>query len=140
VVQRNASVGLLAAAGALVVVSLVYMAVSEAVTDAALAWAQWACIAVVIALLLPVGLLLGVFLPAGIDAAVAAAGGDTATEGRLVAWCWAVNGFFSVIGSSLTTIISMSVGFNRALLVGLALYVVAVLVATTQRGVQSAAD
>jgi hypothetical protein len=39
-----------------------------------------------------------------------------------------VNGFFSVIGSSATTILSMSVGFNRALLVGLALYVVAVVV------------
>lgn len=138
VVKRNPSVGLPVAAAALVVVSLLYMAVSESVTDAALAWAQWARIAVVVALLLPVGLLLGVFLPAGIDAAVSAAGGDEATEGRLVAWCWAVNGFFSVIGSSLTTIISMSVGFNRALLVGLALYVAAVIIATVQRGSQSA--
>ena len=40
-------------------------------------------------------------------------------RGRLVAWCWAVNGFFSVIGSSVTTILSMAVGFNRALLAGL---------------------
>jgi len=54
-----------------------------------------------------------------------------------VAWCWAVNGVFSVIGSSLTTVISMSVGFNRALLVGLALYVAAVLVMTTRRSGQS---
>lgn len=137
VVQRNPGVGLPVAAGVLVLVSLVYMAISETITDSALAWAQWARIAVVVALLLPVGLILGVFLPAGIDAALVAAGGDAASEGRLVAWCWAVNGFFSVIGSSLTTVISMSVGFNRALLVGLALYVAAVLVMTTRRSGQS---
>jgi hypothetical protein len=136
-VQRNPGVGLPVSAGVLVLVSLVYMAISETITDSALAWAQWARIAVVVALLLPVGLILGVFLPAGIDAALVAAGGDAASEGRLVAWCWAVNGFFSVIGSSLTTVISMSVGFNRALLVGLALYVAAVLVMTTRRSGQS---
>ncbi|MEY4176000.1 MAG: hypothetical protein RI900_3165 [Actinomycetota bacterium] len=128
VVQRRSSLGLPVAAGALVAVSLLYMAVATPITDAALAWSQWARIAVVVALLFPVGLLLGVFLPSGIDAAIAAAGPDEATQGRLVAWCWAVNGFFSVIGSSATTILSMSVGFNRALLVGLALYVAAVVV------------
>jgi hypothetical protein len=128
VVQRHAAVGLPAAVAALMVVSLLYMAVSTPITDAALAWPQWARILTVVALLFPVGLLLGVFLPSGIDAALAAAGADEAVQGRLVAWCWAVNGFFSVIGSSATTILSMSVGFNRALLVGLALYVVAVVV------------
>jgi hypothetical protein len=39
-----------------------------------------------------------------------------------------VNGFFSVIGSSVTTILSMSVGFNQALMAGLALYVISLLV------------
>ncbi|MFM7686905.1 MAG: hypothetical protein ACKPDI_13420 [Actinomycetota bacterium] len=128
VVQRKAPFGLPAATGALMAVSLLYMAVATPITDAALAWPQWARIATVVALLFPVGLLLGVFLPSGIDAALASAGPDETVRGRLVAWCWAVNGFFSVIGSSATTILSMSVGFNRALLVGLALYVVAVVV------------
>ena len=128
IVQRRAPMGLPVAAAALMVVSLLYMAVSTPITDAALAWPQWARILTVVALLFPVGLLLGVFLPSGIDAALAAAGPDESVRGRLVAWCWAVNGFFSVIGSSATTILSMSMGFNRALLVGLALYVVAVVV------------
>jgi len=78
-------------------------------------------------LLFPVGLLLGVFLPTGIDAALDAAGPDEAVRGRLVAWCWAVNGFFSVLGSSVTTILSMSLGFNKAVVAGLGLYVIAVL-------------
>ena len=42
-----------------------------------------------------------------------------------MAWCWAVNGFFSVLGATLTTILSMALGFDRTILVGLALYVVA---------------
>ncbi len=128
IVKRWEGLGLPAVTGALMVVSLVYMAVAEPLTEAALSWPQWGRIALVFALLFPVGLLLGVFLPTGIDAALEAAGPDDAVRGRLVAWCWAVNGFFSVIGSSVTTILSMSVGFNRALLVGLGLYVVATLV------------
>lgn len=127
VLSRWKQAGLIPVTAVLIVLSVVYMAVATSITDSALAWAQWARIAVVIALLFPIGLLLGTFLPAGIDAAVAAAGSDEATRGRLVAWCWAVNGFFSVIGSSLTTIVSMSYGFNRALLIGLAMYVIATL-------------
>ena len=42
-----------------------------------------------------------------------------------MAWCWAVNGFFSVLGATLTTVLSMALGFDRTILVGLALYVVA---------------
>ncbi len=128
IVKRWEGLGLPAVTGALMVVSLLYMAVSEPLTEAALSWPQWGRIALVFGLLFPVGLLLGVFLPTGIDAALEAAGPDEAVRGRLVAWCWAVNGFFSVIGSSATTILSMSVGFNRALLTGLGLYVVATLV------------
>jgi hypothetical protein len=107
---------------------VLYIAVSEPVTRHALSLPQWERICIVVLLLFPVGLLLGVFLPTGVDAALDAAGHDEAVQGRLVAWCWAVNGFFSVIGSSVTTILSMSVGFNQALMAGLALYVIAVLV------------
>jgi hypothetical protein len=44
-----------------------------------------------------------------------------------VAWSWAVNGFFSVIGSVLTTILAMSIGFRSVQLVALGVYAVAVL-------------
>ncbi len=125
VLNRWKRVGLPTVAAVLIVLSLVYMSVAESITDSALAWAQWARIALVIGLLFPIGLLLGAFLPAGIDAAVELSGSDEAVRGRLVAWCWAVNGFFSVIGSSITTIVSMAYGFNRALLTGLGMYVVA---------------
>ncbi|MEQ1699683.1 MAG: hypothetical protein ABMA25_06215 [Ilumatobacteraceae bacterium] len=125
-IKRWPVLGLPGTAAALVVLSVIYMTISESVTETALAWDQWARIIVVVAMLFPIGLLLGVFLPTGIDAAVEASGNDEAVRGRLVAWCWAVNGFFSVIGSSVTTILSMAVGFNRALITGLAMYVAAV--------------
>jgi hypothetical protein len=43
------------------------------------------------------------------------------------AWGWAVNGFFSVIGSVLTTILSMTFGFRAVQMSALAIYAVAVL-------------
>ncbi|MFZ9628290.1 MAG: spermidine synthase [Ilumatobacteraceae bacterium] len=131
VIGRGRCGGLWAALAALAGVVVVYLATSERITVAALSWPQWARIAVVIALLAPVGIVLGAFLPTGIDAATTLA--DDATRGRLVAWCWAVNGFFSVIGSSLTTIVSMTVGFDLTLLLGLSLYLVAVAVPTVRR-------
>ncbi len=115
------------------VVTLAYLLAADPITDAALAWPSWARIALVVGLLLPVGVLLGMFLPTGIDAARAAAGRSGADEGRLVAWCWAVNGFFSVIGSTSTTMLSMTFGFDRTVVVGLVLYVVAVAVLATWR-------
>jgi fucose permease len=50
-----------------------------------------------------------------------------------VAWCWAVNGFFSVIGSTATTMLSMTFGFDRTMLIGLVLYAVATAVMVTGR-------
>ena len=118
--------GLQMAVGALVAVTLTYLFVSDPITDVALAWSEPYRILLVMAMLLPVGIALGVFLPAGIDRATALTAGSSASdEGRFVAWCWAVNGFFSVIGSSVTTVASMTFGFDRTVMIGLALYVVA---------------
>lgn len=121
-VRRLPGHGLPVAVAALALLVLGYLIGSDPLTDVALAWPQGARITLVMVLLFPIGLLLGVFLPTGIDAAVAAAGGD---EGRTVAWCWAVNGFFSVLGATATTVVSMAFGFDRAMLVGLVLYAVA---------------
>lgn len=77
-----------------------------------------------ILLLFPVGLLLGTFLPHGIDLALMAAGGGP-DEGRLIAWCWAVNGFFRVIGALATTMLSMTFGSGHSRVIGLVLFFVA---------------
>ena len=113
--------------------TIVYLLISDPVTDRVLAWSEPARIALVILMLFPVGVLLGMFLPTGIDRARAMAGESGADEGRLVAWCWAVNGFFSVIGSTSTTMLSMTFGFDRTIVIGFVLYVVATAVMVTGR-------
>jgi Spermine/spermidine synthase domain len=125
IVRAIRSRALPAATGLLIVLAALYLAISDPLTETALAWPQWARIAIVIGLLLPIGLLLGLFLPSGMDAVVEAAEAGERDRGRVVAWCWAVNAFFSVLGASLTTIVSMTWGFDRAVLAGLVLYVVA---------------
>ncbi len=125
-VGAQPSIGLPAAVAALCAVTLLYLAISDAVTDVALAWSEPLRIVLVIAMLFPVGMALGVFLPAGIDRATGlTAEAPDGERDRFVAWCWAVNGFFSVIGSSVTTVASMTFGFDRTVTFGLALYVVA---------------
>jgi hypothetical protein len=137
IVRRWRARALPAVTASLVVLAGTYVAISDPLTETALAWPQWARIAVVFVLLFPVGLLLGVFLPTGMDAAVEAAedAQDDDERGRLVAWCWAVNAFFSVLGASLTTIISMTYGFDRTVLAGLVLYVMAAVVLLPRRDV-----
>ena len=125
-INRLGRRGLPAAAAALSAVTVVYLLVSDGLTETALGWSQPVRIALVFALLFPVGLILGMFLPSGIDRATSAAAlRPGVDEGRLVAWCWAVNGFFGVLGSTGATMLSMSFGFERTALVGLLLYVVA---------------
>ena len=113
--------------------TLTYLLISDSVTDRVLAWSQAGRIALVFVMLFPIGVMLGMFLPTGIDRARELAGMSGADTGRAVAWCWAVNGFFSVIGSTATTMLSMTFGFDRTMLIGLVLYAVATAVMVTGR-------
>jgi hypothetical protein len=90
--------------------------------EAAVGWPGAARAALALALLAPLGLCLGGFLPLGI-AAVAA---QAARPQALVAWAFAVNGAFSVLGSVLSTLLAMQFGFQAVLLGALALYALAV--------------
>jgi hypothetical protein len=76
-----------------------------------------------VVVLAPLGLCLGMFMPLGLDRVASL----TEHGEEYVAWAWAVNGFFSVIGSVLTTILSMAVGFRAVQYAALAIYAVAVL-------------
>ena len=84
-------------------------------TDSLLSTGPRACgssFAVVV--LAPLGLCLGMFMPLGLG--LVASLTDHGDE--YVAWSWAVNGFFSVIGSVLTTILSMAFGFRAVQFAG----------------------
>jgi len=78
---------------------------------------------VAVLLLAPLGVCLGMFMPFGLRLV----SGLTAHGQEYTAWGWAVNGFFSVIGSVLTTILAMTFGFRAVQMAALGIYVVAVL-------------
>jgi len=77
-------------------------------------------VAVAIALLIPPGLLLGVFFPSGLRLV-------SQRHPDFVAWAWGVNGGASVVGSILAIVLAMTYGFPAVTILGLAVYVVGVL-------------
>ena len=110
---------LLLALGAL---TLFYLLGLSPLTNALLGAPLAARIIVSFVVMAPLGLCLGMFMPIGL--------GEISQLGEFpreyVAWGWAVNGFASVVGSALATILSMTFGFDWVLFFGLVCYVLAV--------------
>jgi hypothetical protein len=72
-------------------------------------------IGLAVLLLAPLGICLG-FMPIGL-----ATTSTLGPHGRAyAAWAWAVNGFCSVLGSNLSTMLSMGHGFGAVMLIALA--------------------
>jgi len=111
------------AVGALTLLIVAYHLTLGWVVDAGVGYGLPARIGIAIAILAPLGLCLGMFMPIGLG--VAAGLGKRGDQ--IVAWCWAVNGFFSVAGSILSTMLSMGIGFGGVMMVGLAAYALALL-------------
>lgn len=101
----------------------------DPVTEALLPSSLAVRVLAAVAMLAPVGLCLGMFMPLGLRQVDRIA----ADGSRYVAWAWAVNGFFSVIGSVLTTILSMTFGFRVVMYLALVAYAGAVFAYTRLR-------
>jgi len=86
-------------------------------------------IAAAIAVVAPLGVLLGAFMPLGLEAVAAL----STHQRSYVAWAWAVNGFFSVLSSVLSTILSMSFGFTVVAWTAVAFYAIAAAALTRLR-------
>jgi spermidine synthase len=80
-------------------------------------------VAVTLLLLAPLGLCLGAFMPLGLATLIRITAPSHREE--YAAWAWAVNGFFSVIGSMLVTMLAMSHGFSRVIQLATGLYLLA---------------
>jgi hypothetical protein len=106
---------------ALVVLTLVYVFALNQITDSLITSALGVRVALTVVILAPLGICLGIFMPLGLR--IVSELSPHATE--YVAWSWAVNGFFSVIGSVLSTILAMSLGFRVVQFLALGLYAVA---------------
>jgi hypothetical protein len=120
--------------GVLAGLTLFYEFALGGLTDGMLSFALAARVAVAFVVLFPLGLCLGMFMPLGLG--VVRRLTDHGAE--YVAWSWAVNGFFSVIGAVLTTILSMQFGFRTVQFLALAVYAVAVLAFTRLRAIARA--
>ncbi len=90
--------------------------------DATLSASTPVRIILAVAVMTPLGLLMGMPFPTGLRRAGREANG-------LVSWAWAVNGAASVFGSTLTVLISMSYGFTASFLAGAGAYALALGVA-----------
>lgn len=109
--------------GVLAVLTVFYQFGLDSLTDSLQSAALGVRVVVAVLVLAPLGVCLGMFMPLGLRVV-----GATGARGdQYVAWAWAVNGFFSVIGSVLTTILSMELGFRRVQFLALATYAVAAL-------------
>src|SRR5262249_19970283 len=78
--------------------------------------------AIAVAVIAPLGVCLGAFMPIGLGAIAAL----TEHKAEFIAWGWAVNGFFSVISSILSTMLAMTVGFRVVLLSALVVYAIGI--------------
>jgi hypothetical protein len=108
---------------AIVALTFFYQYALPELTDAFLSWPLGARVALAFVVLAPLGICLGTFMPLGLSTVA----GMTEYPREYVAWGWAVNGFASVIGAVLTTILAMTFGFRVVLFVALGAYLVALL-------------
>jgi len=90
-------------------------------TDALLEVPLAGRVVVTFLVLAPLGVCLGTFMPLGLSTVASL----TDHPSEYVAWGWAVNGFASVIGAVLTTLLAMTFGFQVVLLLGLGVYLLA---------------
>ena len=115
--------------GCLVVLTVAYQWVLPAVVGAFGGASLAVRVPVALLFIAPLGLCLGAFMPLGLTTIAR----TTPHRATYVAWGWAVNGFFSVLSSVLTTILSMAYGFTTVLGLALAAYLVAALSLTSIR-------
>jgi len=113
--------------GALVILTLFYLFGLTPVTEALLSQPLVTRVPIAFLLLAPLGVCLGMFMPLGLGAVARL----TRHSREYVAWGWAVNGFASVIGSVLTTMLAMTYGFRVVLVCALLTYTVALIALRT---------
>ncbi|HEY3162453.1 MAG TPA: hypothetical protein VGJ78_26025 [Vicinamibacterales bacterium] len=88
--------------------------------DVGIPWTLPARIAFAVALIAPVGILLGMPLPGGMRLVAA-------DRADIIPWGWGINGAFSVVGATLAVFIAMNWGFSVTLVTAAAVYAVAAL-------------
>jgi len=90
-------------------------------------------IAFTVALQLPLGVVLGMYFPTGLELL-------RQREPRLIPWAWAVNGVASVVASVLAVLLGMAIGFSGVTFVAGAIYAVGTLALLSVLRTESATE
>jgi hypothetical protein len=115
---RRPAAALLALSGVLVVLVAAYRLLATPLLVQAFGWPFAGRVALCVAIVAPLGFCLGGFMPLGLRTVRATS--------QFVAWAWATNAFASVVGSVLTTVLSMVIGFRAVMLTALVVYLIGV--------------
>jgi spermidine synthase len=103
---------------AIVVIAVAFVTAVTPIIAWAIPFSRPARILVAVAIILPIGMVLGVPMPAGIRLL-------STRSPELLTWAWGMNGAFSVVGATLAIFIAMNWGFQTTLLTSAATYLVA---------------
>jgi hypothetical protein len=105
------------------------LVVTPPVLSATLGWTLPLRVLVAVLLVAPLGLLLGVPFATGLRLV-------NKEASQLVPWAWAVNGFFTVIGSVAAMILGMALGFTAVLVIAGLCYAAGMIAIRARRTLQ----
>jgi hypothetical protein len=105
------------AAAIVALTAIAVIVASPAVIEWAISFPRPARMAIAAAMLVPMGLVLGVPMPTGMRLL-------SARAPQMVAWAWGINGALSVLGATLAIFIAMNWGFRVALLTASITYLI----------------
>lgn len=123
-----------ALSGAVIALTAFYLLALPPLTEALLGWPLAGRVVVTFLVLAPLGITLGMFMPLGLGTVAEL----SPFHREYVAWGWAVNGFASVTGAVLTTVLAMMFGFTVVMLLALVLYLLAIVMLRALMGARSA--
>jgi hypothetical protein len=121
--RRSGAIGIVAVA----LIALAFIASATPIVNWAIPFSRNARMLVAVAMLVPVGVALGIPMPTGMRML-------SARSPEMLAWAWGINGALSVLGATLAIFIAMNWGFRVTLLTASGAYLVglAALLAATQ--------
>jgi len=102
---------------AIALLSLVVIGVLTPLITWAISFSRGVRIAIAVATLVPIGVTLGIPMPAGLRLL-------STRAPELVSWAWGINGALSVVGATLAIFVAMNWGFGATLLTASAIYLV----------------
>ena len=102
---------------AIAAIGLAVMAVATPLVTWAIPFARATRIAIAVATLVPIGIALGVPMPAGLRLL-------NSRAPQMITWAWGINGALSVVGATLAIFIAMNWGFGVTLMAASGTYLI----------------